>query len=86
MVKGKKFLILREVLTSHTSTLTIKGEKADTLRGALMTLLSHYKTLKTVQVRVDNQSGIASLTSDKALKKLNIDIIPGDSKNVQSEK
>ena len=81
-VKGKKFLVLREVLTSHTSTLTIADEKADTLKNALMTLLSHYKTLKTIKIRVDNQSGFASLKSDKVFRKLNIEIIPGDSKNV----
>ena len=82
MVKGKKFLILREILTSHTATINIKDEKADTLKDALMILLSHYKTMKTVQVRVDNQSGFYSLKDDKTLGKLNIQVIPGDSKNV----
>ena len=62
--------------------LNIKDEKAETLKDALMILLSHYKTMKTVQIRVDNQSGFYSLKDDKTLEKLNIQIIPGDSKNV----
>ena len=60
MVKGKNFLIVREILTSHTSALNIKDEKAETLKDALMILLSHYKTMKTVQIRVDNQPGFYS--------------------------
>ena len=81
MVKEKKFLVLREVLKSHTSTLTIKDEKGDTLRDAITTLLSHYKTMRAIQKRVDNQSGFVSLKGDMYLNKLNIDIVPGDSKN-----
>ena len=56
LVKGKKFLILREILTSSN----IKDKKAETLKDALMILLSHYKTMKTVQIRVDNQPGFYS--------------------------
>jgi hypothetical protein len=82
MVKGKKFLILREILTSHTSTLKIENEISETLRDALMTLLAYYKTMKKIQIRVDNQSGIASLKDDKVLNKLNIEVILGDSKNI----
>ena len=38
--------------------------------------------MNRVQVRVDNQSGMVALVNDKVLKKLNIEIIPGDPKNV----
>ena len=38
--------------------------------------------MKKIQIRVDNQSGMVDLVNDKVLKKLNIEIVPGDSKNV----
>ena len=82
LVKNGKFLILREVLTSHTSTIQIKDEKADTLRSALMALLAHYKTLRRAQIRTDNQTGLKALVNDKILNKINVEIIPGDVKNI----
>ena len=57
-------------------------KKKSLLEMVLLTLLSHYKTMNRVQVRVDNQSGMVALVNDKVLKKLNIEIIPGDPKNV----
>ena len=82
MVKGGKFLILREVLTSHTATMKVYDEKEESLRDGLMTLLAHYKTMKKIQIRIDNQSGMVALVNNKVLKKLNIEVIPGDSKNI----
>ena len=82
LVKGGKFLILREVLTSHTATIKVKDEKEESLRDGLMALLAHYKTMKEIQIRIDNQSGMVALVNNKVLKKLNITVIPGDSKNI----
>ena len=75
-------MILREVLTSHTATMKVIDEKEESLRVGLMTLIAHYKTMKKFQIRVDNQSGMVALVNDKVLKKLNIEIVRGDSKNV----
>ena len=82
MVKGGKFLILREVLTSHTATVKISDEKEDSLRDGLLALLAHYKTMMKIQIRIDNQSGMVALVNNKVLQKLNIEVVPGDSKNV----
>ena len=60
LVKGKVLDFKGNILESHTSTLNLKDEKAETLKDALMILLSHYKTMKTVQIRVDNQPGFYS--------------------------
>ena len=82
MVKGGKFLVLREILTSHTSSIQVLDEKADSLRDGLMSLLAYYKTFQKVKIRTDNQSGLVALVNDKLLKKMNIELIPGDVKNV----
>ena len=82
MVRGGKFLILREVLTSHTSSMKVANEKGDTLKEALLVLLSNHKSRKKISIRSDNQTGFASLVNDKLLTKLNIEIILGDPKNI----
>ncbi|CAC5401057.1 unnamed protein product [Mytilus coruscus] len=76
-------LVVRETVTSYTSTCFIKDEKLGSLRDGLIHLLIPLKPLNgpSVVVRVDPAPGFRPLCDDSYLKKLNISIEIGRVKN-----
>ncbi|CAC5371066.1 unnamed protein product [Mytilus coruscus] len=76
-------LVVRETVTSYTSTCFIKDEKLGSLRDWLIHLLIPLKPLNgpSVVVRVDPAPGFRPLCDDSYLKKLNISIEIGRVKN-----
>ena len=76
-------LVVRETVTSYTSTCFINDEKRDTLRDALIRLLVALKPLNgpNVVVRVDPAPGFRSLQDDPFFKQFNISIEVGRVKN-----
>ncbi|CAC5377269.1 unnamed protein product [Mytilus coruscus] len=76
-------LVVRETVTSYTSTCFIKDEKLGSLRDRLIHLLIPLKPLNgpSVVVRVDPAPGFRPLCDDLYLKQLNISIEIGRVKN-----
>ncbi|CAG2253296.1 unnamed protein product [Mytilus edulis] len=76
-------LVVRETVTSYTSTCFIKDEKLGSLRDGLIHLLIPLKPLNgpSVVVRVDPAPGFRPLCDDSYLKQLNISIEIGRVKN-----
>ena len=76
----QRIAVLRETLTSYTSTTFVNSETQSDLRNALLTL-SAGLTGATSEVRVDPAPGLASLRDDPVLKQHGVTVLPGDEKN-----
>ncbi|CAC5376647.1 unnamed protein product [Mytilus coruscus] len=76
-------LVVRETVTSYTSTCFIQDEKLGSLRDGLIHLLIPLKPLNgpSVVIRVDPAPGFRPLCNDSYLKQLNISIEIGRVKN-----
>ena len=79
---GQKILIIRENLTSFTDSMFIKNQTKLALKDALIVLTSRLKLGNHLSVRVDGQSALASLRTDKSLEPLGIFLEVGQPKNV----
>ena len=76
-------LVLRETVTSFTSSLLIDNECHDTLRSALACLCSQQTPLDgpNTVIRVDPAPGFMALSDDKVLRSLHISLEIGRIKN-----
>ena len=79
---GQKILVVRENLTSFTDTMIIQNQTKATLKEALIIVLSRLKLSNIALVRVDGQSSLSSLRSDKSLDPLGIKLEIGLPKNI----
>ena len=78
----QKVLVLRDNLTSYTSTNFIKNQTKDTLREALIVLASRTRLNKNpVHCRVDAHSSLKALARDGSLEKAGILLDIGHPKN-----
>ena len=75
--------VLRENLTSYTETKIIKNEQKNTMREAIIQLVSKLRGSQNVVVRVDAQSSLKALKNDRILKEEKIELEIGSSKNKQ---
>ena len=76
--------VLRETVTSHTSSLLIHDERTETLRDALLQLCPPLRPLEgpLAVVRTDSAPGFAALRDDQVLHRQGITIELGHTKNV----
>lgn len=76
-------LVLRETVTSFTSSCIIDDEKSITLRDSLACLCVNMKTIggPSVVIRVDPAPGFVSLHDDQKLKEMGISLEIGRTKN-----
>ena len=79
---GQKILVIRENLTSFTDSMFIKNQTKPALKDALIVLTSRLKLGNHLNIRVDGQSSLASLRTDKSLEPLGIFLDVGQPKNV----
>ena len=79
----QKILVLRDNLTSYTSTCVIKDQTKQTLRDALLVLASRTRLNKNpVQCRVDAHSSLKALAKDKSLEEFGVILDIGHPKNI----
>ena len=76
----QRIAVLRETLTSYTSTTFVDSETQSDLRNALLTLSAGLTGVLS-EVRVDPAPGLASLRDDPVLKQHGVTVLPGDEKN-----
>ena len=76
----QKIAVLRESLTSYTTTMIINSENHQDLRNAIIILSVGLKGTHS-HIRVDPAPGLACLRNDAILKGKGISITPGDEKN-----
>ena len=76
--------ILRETVTSYTTTALVDDERRDTLRNVIITLCSQlgYQADCGIHIRVDSAPAFVSLQNDDILKKHNIQLVLGNVKNI----
>ena len=80
---GQCILILRETLSSYAVTRLIDNEQHQTFRDAILSLVTEMRSCcGSVEVRVDNASGLKALESDSVLKSHDIMLVFGETKNV----
>ena len=78
----QKILVLRDNLTSYTSTTHIKNQTKDTLRDSLLILASRTRlNHNPTQCRVDAHSSLKALAKDGSLEKMGILLDIGHPKN-----
>ena len=78
----QKVLVLRDNLTSYTSTTFIKDQTKNTLRDALLILASRTRlNRRPVQCRVDAHSSLKGLAKDGSLEKMGLLLEMGHPKN-----
>ena len=77
------FLVLRETVSSFTSTAFITNEQHATLRDAIVQLCSTMRFLQDspISIRVDPAPGLVALVDDQLLKSLGISMVVGRPKN-----
>ena len=75
--------ILRETITSYTLTSFIPSEKHSDLRDTILILCAEVKSLcdAPISIRVDPAPGFCALVNDPVLRKHNISLDVGNSKN-----
>ena len=83
---GTKVLVVTDNLTSHTTTVLVKSEKAEDIQKALIQTILPYQTGGTTSsVRVDTALGLKKLINNpKKLQLHNIILDPGRQKNKNS--
>ena len=76
--------VLREAVTSFTVTFPIDNERHETLRDSIIMLLSNIRSLGDGEgvIHVDAAPGLTTFKSDKILRKQNIILEIGHSKNI----
>ena len=78
----QKVLVLRDNLTSYTSTTFIKDQTKNTLRDSLLILASRTRLNRSpVQCRVDAHSSLKGLAKDGTLEKMGLLLEVGHPKN-----
>ena len=71
----QKIIIARDMFSSYVTAMFIEREDKESLRNAIIQLVSPIRTKEHVIVRTDNATGFQALASnDKQLKDLHIDI------------
>ena len=79
--EGQKIMVLREVLTSHTSTKLLEDQKHEELKNALVCLSLQYKVEDDIVIRLDNAPGFLPLKDDPLLEEYKIRLDFGEPKN-----
>ena len=80
---GQCILILRETVSSYAVTRLFDNEQHQTFRDAILSLVTEMRSCcRSVEVRVDNASGLKALESDSVLKSHDIILVFGETKNV----
>ena len=80
---GQCILILCETVSSYAVTRLIDNEQHQTFRDAILSLVVEMRSCcRSVEVRVDNASGLKALESDSILKSHDIILVFGETKNV----
>ena len=80
---GQCILILRETISSYAVTRLIDNEQHQTSWDAILSLVTEMRSCcRSVEVRVDNASGLKALESDSVLKSHDIILVFGETKNV----
>ena len=77
----QKLLVIRENLTSYTDAILVTNETKEILKEAMLILLSRLRVDQQVTVRVDSQSALKALRTDKEQYKENIVLDIGTAKN-----
>ena len=78
----QKVLVLRDNLTSYTSTAFIPNQTKDTLRDSLLILASRTRLNRSpLQCRVDAHSSLKALAADGSLEKMGLLLEVGHPKN-----
>ena len=76
----QRIAVMRETLTSYTTTTFVDSESHADMRNALLILSAEMKGSHS-EIRVDPAPGLACLRGDAVLKKKGVTVIPGDEKN-----
>ena len=79
---GQLILVIREDLTSFTDSMLIKNQTKPALKDALIVITSRLKLGSHLNIRVNGQSSLASLRTDKSLVHLGIFLDVGQPNNV----
>ena len=80
---GQCILILCETVSSYAATRLIGNEQHQTSRDSILSLVTEMRSCcRSVEVRVDNASGLKALESDSVLKSHDIILVFGETKNV----
>ena len=78
---GQSILVVREILSSLTTSAIVKNEKAEILRESLITLTNSLRIPTPVCVRVDEAPAFQSLSKCPILNELGITVETGRTKN-----
>ena len=80
---GQCILILRETVSSYAVTRLIDNLQHQTFRDAILSLVTEMRSCcRSVEVWVDNASGLKAVESDSVLKSHDIILVFGEIKNV----
>ena len=82
--EGQLIMLIREDISSYSDAMLIHNEKAETLRDAIIILMSKFRSPMSPQaiLRTDPALGFRSLLNDPHLQKQNLHIELGEPKNI----
>ena len=80
----QKILVCTDLFSSYTTACLIPDEKADTLKNALIKLITPIRSQMKILIRTDSATGFKALTNDQSFQKLRILIEATDPSNKNS--